>query len=159
MATSPEEARAWLERVCRASHSVPPSELSHIKKFVCALRAFQADCYLEFVRTHDRRPILSSYSSDATPQSVAYRVRRSESSGSVTRAGRSTSDFLEVAVLIHPPVPMTLGKKRWHALRASERFAPTLKELKHSGFSILHFCFDRGFGHALDRRDTAISTP
>ena len=159
MEKSSPELRAWLVQACRPSLSLAPDDESSPKMCVCALRAFQADEYVDSVRTHAGRPILSSYSSDATPQSVAFRIRRPESAGNIQRAGRSTSDFLlqtgilksfnnrgdiDVAVLSHPPVPMSFGKKRWHALKAYERFAPTLLELQHTGFIIMHFPFDRG---------------
>ena len=163
---SPENLRAWLVQVCKPSWCPSATDLLKLKAWTRALRAFQADGYVSFIRSHVRRPILCSYSSDATPQSVAIRIRRPESLGNVQRAGRSTSDYLlqrcilksfnnsgglDMHLLSHPPVPLTHGKRRWHVLTCFDKFAPSMRELGHHGFSILHVCFDRGFGHALDR--------
>ena len=153
------EVRPWLIELCRPSASVPTSDYQKLKGFVCALRAYQGDQVQEFVQRHVKRPILVSYCSDATPQSVAVRLRQVLSHTTVQRSGRTTCDFLlqratykslsntgelDVIVLSHPPVPLSLGKKRWNVLQAYNTFAPSLKDLKHQGFSIFHFCFDRG---------------
>ena len=166
MARSCEEIRQLLAEAAIPSTPVSPSLAAELQAWVCAIRTSQADSLIEFVRLHQEQPILCSYSSDATPQSVAYRIHRPSASGSVQRAGRTTSDYLmqraiykscghagsiDVTMLSHPPVPLSEGKKRWNVLKAYMLFAPTLKELGHSGFSIHHFCFDRGFAHSLDR--------
>ena len=166
MARSCEEIRQLLADIAVPSSPVSQSLLGELKAWVCGIRTHQADTLIDFIRLHRGQPILCSYSSDATPQSVAYRIHRPSVAGSVQRSGRTTSDYLmqrasykscnshgsvDVAILTHPPVPLSEGKKRWNVLKAYMLFAPTMKELGHDGFSIHHFCFDRGFAHSLDR--------
>ena len=74
MAASASDLRVFLQDVVKPSVAVSSNDQARLKGYVCALRAHQADGVLDFIRSHDKRPILSSYSSDSTPQSVAYKA-------------------------------------------------------------------------------------
>ncbi len=121
-----------------------------------------------FVAAAAGRPLLYSYSSDGTPMltKTTYAQKVTEAR-SVRRTGGYLHEFLvqrcalkyhsadgtdKVCCYTRDPVPLDKGKTAWFMYSAAVAFFPLCRELGHRGIVVSHYCFDRAYFTALERK-------
>ena len=131
-----------------ASRVLTPAERHDCARSTEALKQFQRQEVVEFVKEHAGQPLLYSYSRDCTSTSLHTTSCLSTDSLAVTRKGRTVQEFLmqrgvfrglpgssskDVCMLFGEPRPMSHGKGQWFVFTAATEFCKLPRSLGHCG--------------------------
>jgi hypothetical protein len=142
-----------------------PEDVSTSRKLSMLVSRHLLECRSKFFGTYGRRPILQSYSSDATSFLCRTQVHLSTMNGDVQRRGRLLSEFLSERVVlksitahavptlifVKPPRILSEGKKIPNFFTAGVDSVPMARREGCESIVVNHCVFDRAVHGGLSR--------
>lgn len=161
-----QQVKSQYLEFCRAGKVIQADEDTQVLRLAVALQQHLKEGALGLVKRAGKQPVLFSYSSDATSLLCQSVARESTGELVVVRSGKVLHELLmqrgivkttsstgkgDMALLYHPPVPLTSGKSVWHLFGAGCKFFPLLREVGHPGIVLYHVVADRAVQKPLER--------
>jgi len=164
--TDDVDVRAALLGLCRVSKALANHEERQLQQFVEVLKHHLRQKFFELLGESEGRPVVFSYSADATPLKCSSKAVHTSAGAQVVRKGRDLEELLlqrgllkttlasgepRMAFLFSDILPLTQGKKSTNIFTAQCNFFPLLRKAGHADICIQHICTDRALQAPLER--------
>ena len=166
MVWSAESLRQRVLEFCRVGSSLSSDEMQSCGALVETLKCHFRREAENLVRRSADRPVLISYTSDATSYLCSAVKRANVLGPTIVRRGRALREFLmqrleahsvsatgqhEIAIVPGEPLSLAAGKRTGNLFSAGCTFFGLARQLGHRSISVFHLTTDRATLTSLDR--------